>query len=162
VSGTTRATVSGSRCSCGPLRWGGPEQGELLRGAGSGYDVPAAWTGDHAATQTALVHHDEFDIGPHWHRTGDHYSPVAATVDGHWWVLRLNNFPDHPLLTLFIDCMRQFDVDDIPPAWGNPVDRANPSLESRAAEEALAPISTFVAYGSEVGQACDNMFCCGS
>ncbi|MGW5649089.1 hypothetical protein ACWEV3_42825 [Saccharopolyspora sp. NPDC003752] len=98
---------------------------------------------------------------PQWRRTGDTRFPVAATVDGRSWVLRLNIFPDHPLWTLFVDGDRRFDIDDTPPTWGKPLDKTAPPLDAAAAEEVLAPIRDFVAYGSEVGAPCDNMFCCG-
>jgi hypothetical protein len=75
--------------------------------------------------------------------------------------LRINNFPDHPLWTFFVDGNRRFDVDDAPAAWGNPADRALPALTPEEAEAALAPVASLVAYGSEVGRPCDNPFCCG-
>jgi hypothetical protein len=104
---------------------------------------------------------DEADARPHWCRTGSAYFPFAAQVSGAWWVLRINNFPDHPLWTLFVDGVRRYDIDDLPPAWGNPASRNNPHLDSRTAADVLAPISAFVPYGSEVGQPCDNILCCG-
>jgi len=32
-------------------------------------------------------------------------------VDGQWWVLRINSFPDYPIWTLFGGGERRFDVD---------------------------------------------------
>jgi hypothetical protein len=75
-------------------------------------------------------------------------------------VLRVNHFPDHPLWTLFIDGKRRFDLDDAPPRWGRPAG-AVLALADADAEEALAPVRDFVAYGSEVGRPCTNLFCCG-
>ncbi|MEV0696838.1 hypothetical protein AB0I53_02815 [Saccharopolyspora sp. NPDC050389] len=98
---------------------------------------------------------------PQWRRTGDPRFPVAAIVDGRSWALRLNSFPDHPLWTLFVDGARRFDIDDLPSTWGKPSPRTDPPLDARTAEEILAPIRTFVAYGSEIGDPCDNPFCCG-
>lgn len=98
---------------------------------------------------------------PNWRRTGNAYFPVAALVDGRWWVLRINGFPDHPLWTLFVDGERRFDIDDAPAAWGEPADRSAPSLDDDTAERIVAPVQDFVAYGSEVGEPCDNPFCCG-
>lgn len=96
-----------------------------------------------------------------WYRTGDVYFPFASRVDGRWWVLRLNSFPDHPLWTLFIDGNRErFDVEDAPSTWKLSWDSA-PVLEPQAAEEALAPVRTFIDYGSEIGMPCYNLFCCG-
>ncbi|MFI0468646.1 MULTISPECIES: hypothetical protein [Saccharopolyspora] len=98
---------------------------------------------------------------PQWRRTGDTRFPVAATVDGRSWVLRLNSFPDHPLWTLFVDGAARFDTDSTPPTWGKPLNRAHPALAAATAEEILAPVRDFVAYGSEAGTPCDDPFCCG-
>ena len=46
------------------------------------------------------VERPELHIRPEWGQTGNVYFPVAAVVNGEWWVLRINNFPDHPLWTL--------------------------------------------------------------
>lgn len=56
---------------------------------------------------------------PQWRRTGHTFFPYAAFVDGRWWVLRFNCFPDHPLWTLFIADRRRFDFDDEPTGWGS-------------------------------------------
>jgi hypothetical protein len=85
--------------------------------------------------------------------------PVAAWVNGQWWVLRLNGFPDHPLWT-FIHGESRFDIDDTPAAWATPSKTVS-FLEDKEANEALTPVRDFVAYGSEVGEPCDNPFCCG-
>jgi hypothetical protein len=107
------------------------------------------------------MQHSTYGARPHWHRTGDPYFPVAARVDEQWWVLRINNFPDHPVWTLLVDGARRFDIDDTPPGWADPVNPIAPHLPPNEVAEALAPVREFVAYGSEVGQACDNLFCCG-
>jgi hypothetical protein len=107
------------------------------------------------------VRHQELDQQPRWLRTGDPCFPVAAKVGGSWWVLRVNNFPDHPLWTLLVEGERRFDVDDAPPSWGRPADPTSPALPASDIEEALGPVRAFVAYGSEIGQPCDNPFCCG-
>ncbi|MEV0338403.1 hypothetical protein AB0H49_05190 [Nocardia sp. NPDC050713] len=103
----------------------------------------------------------ELNARPQWRRTGNAKFPVAAVVDGSWWVLRLNGFPDHPLWTLFVDGTRRFDVDDAPSAWRPRLGESTPLLDSVTAEKVVAPIRRFVAYGSEVGDPCDNPFCCG-
>lgn len=95
---------------------------------------------------------------PAWCRTGDVRFPVAARVAGQWWVLRANNFPDHPMWTLFVAGRRQRDIDDPPPAWGRPV-AATAALTPEEVRDALAPVRTLVAYGSEVGRACDYDCC---
>ncbi|HVF04962.1 MAG TPA: hypothetical protein VNA20_08990 [Frankiaceae bacterium] len=103
----------------------------------------------------------EFGVSPAWRRTGNPYFPTAARVDGRWWVLRVNSFPDHPLWTLFVDGERRFDVDDAPARWGTPADDGLPKLAPAEVTEALAGLSDLVAYGSEVGTPCDNPYCCG-
>ncbi|WP_280243401.1 hypothetical protein [Nocardia abscessus] len=103
----------------------------------------------------------ELHARPQWQRTGIARFPVAALVDNQWWVLRINGFPDHPLWTLFVDGTPRFDLDDTPPTWGRPSVRSAPSLDPRTAEQAVAPIQSFTAYGSEVGDPCDDPVCCG-
>jgi hypothetical protein len=73
--------------------------------------------------------------------------------------MRPNSFPGHPLWTLFVDGVRCFDIDDVPPAWG-PADPSAPLLDDHAAREILAPVRSFVAYGSEFGRPRGNPFCC--
>lgn len=112
--------------------------------------------------QRHLGHEPEPSKRPRWCRTGDAYFPHAALVDGQWWVLRVNAFPDHPMWTLFVDGDRRFDLDETPSAWGqSAIKKSNPVLDSQTTAKVLAPIRHFVAYGSEVGQTCDNLFCCG-
>jgi hypothetical protein len=101
-----------------------------------------------------------------WRRTGNPYFPSATNVNGNWWVLRVNNFPDHPLWTLFINGERRCDVEGIPdgedpPNWGHPAADQLPRLDPATTARVLAPVERHVAYGSEVGRACDNPFCCG-
>ncbi|MFE6922246.1 hypothetical protein ACFVAV_14465 [Nocardia sp. NPDC057663] len=118
-------------------------------------------TGPKAIEETVGMSHPELTAQPRWQRTGKAHFPVAAFVDGSWWVLRINGFPDHPLWTLFVDGLRRFDIDDTPATWGRPANPSTPSLAAETVEEILAPIQSFVAYGSEVGDPCDNPFCCG-
>ncbi|QBS40091.1 hypothetical protein [Nocardia sp. CS682] len=103
----------------------------------------------------------ELHARPEWRFTRNVHFPVAALVEDQWWVLRLNSFPDHALWTLFIDGVVRFDIDDTPPSWGRPLDRSAPLLEPETAQAVLAPVRDFVAYGSEVGEPCDDPFCCG-
>lgn len=107
------------------------------------------------------VKHRELRVRAHWRQTGNPCFPVVARVKRHWWVLRVNNFPDHPVWTLLVDGERKFDLDEAPAAWGNPADSSLPSLAPEDAEEAISRVKAFTAYGSEVGQPCDNPFCCG-
>jgi hypothetical protein len=106
------------------------------------------------------VDHPELTAQPRWRRTGNAFFPVVARVSGQWWVLRMNDFPDHPLWTLFVDGERRSDIDDTPPAWGKP-SKTVTFLEANDASGALTPVRHFVAYDSEIGQPCDNPFCCG-
>jgi hypothetical protein len=106
------------------------------------------------------VSHSELTARPRWYRTDDPCFPVAAQLNGGWWILRLNDFPDHRLWTLFVGGQRRFDIDDVPATWGKP-SCTTAVLEAHDARAALAPVRDFVAYGSEIGQPCDNPFCCG-
>lgn len=103
----------------------------------------------------------ELKASPQWRRTGNVSFPAAARVEGSWWVLRINDFPDHPFWTVFVNGARRFDIDDVPPNWGRPLDPSAAPLEPETVQEILTPIQSFVAYGSEVGQPCDKPFCCG-
>jgi hypothetical protein len=82
-------------------------------------------------------------------------------VDGAWWVLRINSFPDHPLWTLFVDGRPYCDLDDLPAGWSEVAGPPAPMLRAPELREALTPVAGYLAYGSEVGRPCDNMFCCG-
>ncbi|MBZ5733715.1 hypothetical protein K8Z61_04330 [Nocardioides sp. TRM66260-LWL] len=95
-----------------------------------------------------------------WQSTGDLYFPWAADLEGVWWVLRLNSWPDHPMYTLFVAGSRRLDLDDIPPRWKEGESGAAELPEIDVAT-ALRPVRALLAYGSEVGQPCANPFCCG-
>jgi len=104
----------------------------------------------------------EAEAHPRWHATGHPLFPAAAKVDGAWWVMRLNDFPDHPLWTLFIDGnARRFDTTGLPEHWAHPLHPTEAPLPPATAREVLAPIERFTIYGSEVGRPCDSDFCCG-
>lgn len=96
-----------------------------------------------------------------WHRTGARVFVHAARVDGVWWVLRLNSFPDHPMFTLFVDGEVVGDLNDVEtsaPGWDLAVgDRASLTAEQR--DEALTVMRGLGPYGSEVGQPCDGDWC---
>ena len=97
-----------------------------------------------------------------WRRTGVPVFVHAARVDGAWWVLRLNGFPDHPLFTLFVGGAVVGDVGDLrvtAPAWD--VDNADrPWLTGDERDEILTLMRGLGPYGSEVDQACDGDWCC--
>jgi len=58
---------------------------------------PVRWT----ERQNALV--AELSAIDSWRATSDLNFPLATHIGDSWLVLRLNNFPDHPLWTLFQD-----------------------------------------------------------
>ncbi|HVW42683.1 MAG TPA: hypothetical protein VHC18_15155 [Amycolatopsis sp.] len=100
-----------------------------------------------------------------WKATGDACFPQAASIDGQWWVLRVNNWPDHPLYSLLIDATWRGDLsfdegaDWWPPAWQDATGRALPELTNAELDAALGPLQDFTGYGSESGQPCDCWFC---
>ncbi len=55
-----------------------------------------------------------------WQRTADANFPLAARVGEQRWVLRVNDFPDEPLYTLFVDGRKVMDVEDWPSGWTRP------------------------------------------
>ncbi|UNS95130.1 hypothetical protein MMF93_00635 [Streptomyces tubbatahanensis] len=96
-----------------------------------------------------------------WRRTGSPVFVYAARVDRTWWVLRLNDFPDHPLFTLFIGGVPVGDLDD--PAgrargWDLDTGTRAP-LGDEEQEEVLTLMRGLAPYGSEVGQPCDAVWC---
>lgn len=52
-----------------------------------------------------------------WTETADVDFPYEATLDEHRLRLRLNDFPDEPLFSLFADDIHLADFDDWPPTW---------------------------------------------
>lgn len=75
--------------------------------------------------------------------------------------MRINSFPEHPLVTLFVDGRRRCDFDDEPESWARSEDDGARDLTPTETAEALAPIVDLVAYGSELGRPCDGVYCCG-
>ncbi|MEU1982266.1 hypothetical protein [Nocardia sp. NPDC019395] len=104
---------------------------------------------------------DVMQARPSWRGTGNPKFPLVAEVAGQWWVLRLNSFPDHSMWTLFVAGAVRGDLTTVPANWGKLDIRAAPPLEPGIVAAVLTPIENFVAYGSEVGQPCDDPFCCG-
>lgn len=94
-----------------------------------------------------------------WRRVRSNVFPWAARVGGAWHVLRLNDFPDHPLHTLFIDGACMGDLDDLPAGWC--LDRGNlcGPLTPQERQQVLALMLGLGPYGSEAGQPCDGDFC---
>lgn len=52
-----------------------------------------------------------------WADTDDVDYPYAAAVGASQWRLRINDFPEEPLYTLFIDDKEFGHLDDWPPGW---------------------------------------------
>jgi hypothetical protein len=96
---------------------------------------------------------------PCWYQTRNGHFPFAALVNGRWWVLRLNNFPDHPLWTLFIDGAVVCDTYDPPRIWGKLEWDAAPFADAGGETEALTPVQDFVGFGSEIGCPCPGLCC---
>ncbi len=93
-----------------------------------------------------------------WRRTACGTFPYAALVDGVWWVLRLNSFPDHPLYTLFVDGRVRGDIAEAHSVWTLPRDDGpGPSAQTL---RAITPLAAFAAYGSARGRPCSEVWCC--
>lgn len=84
--------------------------------------------------------------------TGDACFPFAELVDGRWWVVRVNAFPDHPLYTVLVDGAWFADHEDR--AW-----EVGPPLPPDDVVVALAPVRRLTAYGSESGEPCECPYC---
>lgn len=52
-----------------------------------------------------------------WRETADVDWPYEATHAEHRLRLRLNDFPDEPLFSLFVGDVHLADFDDWPPSW---------------------------------------------
>ncbi|WP_194235908.1 hypothetical protein [Streptomyces sp. CB01881] len=94
-----------------------------------------------------------------WHDTGTGVFPYAARADGHWWVLRLNDFPEHPLYTLFIDAQVIGDVDDAPTVWQLPPRTTLATLAVSERAEVLHLMAGLGPYGAETGTPCTGDYC---
>jgi len=69
-----------------------------------------------------------------WRQTGDPFIPWDATVAGHLWQVRINDFPDDYMYTLLIDSEASGDFHEWPQAW----DRGEPKPEVDERRVALA------------------------
>jgi hypothetical protein len=112
------------------------------------------------------------DSTPEWLRTGYTFFPYAALQAGQWWVLRINCFPEHDLVTLFIDGSVAADVtagpDDARPlvagigrlmsTWSQNATEL-PMMSLELARRVIGAVAEFVNYGSEWGDSC---IWCGS
>lgn len=102
---------------------------------------------------------DLHSVRPEWNRIESRVFLFAASEAGRWWVLRLNDFPDHPLFTLFVDAHRVRDIDDPPPEWNLQPYAALPVLDRAAQAEVLDALRSFGPYGSEIGAPCEGDWC---
>jgi len=79
-------------------------------------------------------------------------------MDGSRWVLRFNDYPEHPLHSFFIDGQIVGDLDDRPPAWQTATsDAGPPTTEER--QQVLGLMCSLGPYGSEAGRPCDGDRC---
>ncbi|MFJ7277833.1 hypothetical protein [Kitasatospora sp. NPDC098663] len=101
--------------------------------------------------------------GATWCDTGTGVFCYAARVEGRWWVLRLNDFPEHPLYTFFIDAQVVGDVTDDPAVWQQlPSPEALPALSAPELTEVLRLMAGLGPYGAEAGTPCTGDWCtCG-
>ncbi|MFD9409349.1 hypothetical protein ACFWBN_20345 [Streptomyces sp. NPDC059989] len=97
--------------------------------------------------------------GTTWHATGSGVFPHAARVEGCWWVLRLNDFPEHPLYTFFVDGRRVADVNDVPSDWQQLADPSAPALTPPERAEILDLMALLGPYGAEYGTPCTGDWC---
>ncbi|MEV7928282.1 MULTISPECIES: hypothetical protein [unclassified Kitasatospora] len=98
--------------------------------------------------------------GATWRGTGTGVFYYAARVEGHWWVLRLNDFPEHPLYTLFIDARVIGDVADDPAVWQqSPPSATLPVLSAPERTEVLHLMAGLGPYGAEAGAPCTSDWC---
>ncbi|MFJ9523769.1 hypothetical protein ACIRPK_36820 [Kitasatospora sp. NPDC101801] len=94
-----------------------------------------------------------------WHDTDTAAFPYAARADGRWWVLRLNDFPEHPLHTLFIDAQVIGDMDDVPAAWRLLSRATLPVLTAPDRAEVLRLMAGLGPYGAEANTPCTGDWC---
>jgi hypothetical protein len=94
-----------------------------------------------------------------WRAVGGPVFVHAARVDGVWWVLRLNSFPDHPFFTLFADGVVVGDLDDIRAGAWDLETAVRPALTGEERADVLAVMRGLGPYGSEVGRPCDGDWC---
>jgi hypothetical protein len=108
--------------------------------------------------------HIDSQVRPHWLRTGYRYFPYAARQSDQWWVLRANYcFPEHDLVTLFIDGRAVADItaaaEDTRPLVASiaaldpilPFRKPDiPAMPAGLAKSAVATVASYVSHGSEL------------
>lgn len=124
-----------------------------------GGDSPACVAFPCGGAHDGLVEaHPALPRGIRWRAVGSAVYTRAAFVDGSWWVLRLNDFPEHPMLTLFADGQRITDIDDLPASWRE-MSRAAESLTADERQQVLDVMRGLGPYGAEAGTPCDGDWC---
>ena len=76
------------------------------RGASPGGSIAARWTVPQARARAVV-----------WSQTRDASTPWRATVDAQAFTLRLNDCPEEPLYTLFVDGSPVGALNDWPKTW---------------------------------------------
>jgi hypothetical protein len=94
-----------------------------------------------------------------WYRTRIDPFHRAAWIDGRCWVLRLNDFPEHPLHTLFVDGEVVGDVDDLSSTWVPDPLHPLPVLDRERRDEVIELMARLGPYGAEQGRPCDGDWC---
>ena len=94
-----------------------------------------------------------------WLDTGTAVFRYAARIGTSWWVLRLNDFPEHPMFTLFIDAQCIGDLDDLPTAWRIGSGEALARLDTPERAQILDLMTGLGPYGAEVGRPCTGDWC---
>ncbi len=61
-----------------------------------------------------------------WAETSDTHFPYTAQVGGERWTLRINDFPDEPLYTLFVGQRPLQDIEEWPSTWVRPTGSTTP------------------------------------
>ncbi|RKE23472.1 hypothetical protein [Streptomyces sp. TLI_171] len=94
-----------------------------------------------------------------WHTVDSNVFPYAARLDGRWLVLRLNDFPEHPLYTLFVDGQVIGDLNDVPSTWQL---RPRATLPVLTAQDRLTVLRLMTGrgpYGAEADAPCTGDWC---
>jgi hypothetical protein len=73
-------------------------------------------------------HNQPRERAAEFEKTGWTFHPYEARVDGQVWLIGINDFPDEPLYTLYIDGRRVEDFNDWPVPWTRPGAEAPPII----------------------------------
>jgi DNA-binding NtrC family response regulator len=89
------------------------------------------WRSDPPSIQELL------DASVEWSATGDAVEPYVSHVGQDAFTVRINDFPESPLYTLFVNGVQLGDFDEWPSAWLRPHE-SDPVLFSVRESEAFA------------------------